>query len=142
MEWSKPALFDIVKIADPRGNLSVLQHPSTLPFDPVRAYWIHDVPSGMMRLGHAYYASKEVIIALAGCFDVVTQSLDGHTSRFSLSRPNQGLYLPAMTWRELTNFTTNSVALIITDTLYNEADYIRDKSTYDQLTINCFGNNE
>lgn len=136
MELSKPALFDVVKIADPRGNLSVLQHPSTLPFDPVRAYWLHDVPSGMARIGHAYYTSREVIIALAGSFDVVTQSADGQTSRFSLSRPNQGLFLPAMTWRELTNFTTNSVALVITDTLYDEVDYIREKEIYDRLTIN------
>ncbi len=136
MEWSKPALFDVVKIADPRGNLSVLQHPSTLPFEPVRAYWLHDVPSGMTRIGHAYYTSREVIIALAGSFDVVTQSADGQTSQFTMSRPNQGLYLPAMTWRELTNFTTNSVALVISDTLYDEVDYIREKEIYDRLTIN------
>jgi len=142
MEWSEPALFDVVKIADPRGNLSVLQYPSTLPFDPMRAYWIYDVPSGMMRLGHAHYASQEVIIALAGGFDVVTQSPDGQISQFSLSRPNQGLYMPAMTWRELTNFTTNSVALVITDTIYDESDYIREKNIYDRLTINCPENDE
>lgn len=136
MEWSKPALFDVVKIADPRGNLSVLQYSSTLPFEPVRAYWLHDVPSGMTRIGHAYYTSREVIIALAGSFDVVTQSADGQTSQFTMSRPNQGLYLPAMTWRELTNFTTNSVALVISDTLYDEVDYIREKEIYDRLTIN------
>lgn len=142
MAWNKPTLFDIVKIADPRGNLSVLQHSSTLPFEPSRVYWINDIPAGEMREGHAYYASQEVIIPLAGSFEVVAQTPDGHIERFALSRPNQALYLPVMTWRELTNFTTNSIALIVTNTLYDEVDYIRDKDSYERLTFKRFDYDE
>lgn len=133
MESNKPQLIDIVKISDPRGNMSVLQHPSSLPFEPVRAYWIHGVPAGMMRYGHAYYSGQEMIVALSGCLDVATESPDGSVQRFTLSRPNQALFIRAMTWRELDNFATNSVALVVADTLYDEVDYIRDINYYHRL---------
>lgn len=136
MDSNNPHLIDIVKISDPRGNLSVLQHPSSLPFEPVRAYWIHDVPGGMIRDGHAFYSAQEVIVALSGSFDVTTEDSTGKTCRFTLSRANQGLLIPAMTWRELHNFATNSVALIVSSTLFDEVDYIRDKSHFDSLITN------
>lgn len=126
MDQLKPHIYEIEKIADPRGNLSVLQYPASLPFEPRRAYWICDVPGGMMRHGHAFHTSHEVIIAVSGSFGVTTESTDGETKRFTLSQASQGLYIPPMTWRELDRFATNSVALIISSDLYDEADYIRD----------------
>lgn len=142
MESSKPQLIDIVKISDPRGNLSVLQYPSTLPFEPVRAYWIHDVPSGMMRHGHAFYSAQELIVALSGRIEVATESPDGSIKRFTLSRPDQALYVPPMTWRELDNFATNSAVLIVSDRLYDEMDYIRDKNVYNNLVNEETENND
>ena len=136
MALNNPSIIDIVKIADYRGNLSVLQHPSTLPFLPARVYWIHDVPSGMMREGHAYHTSQELIVALSGRIEVSTQSPDGNVKHFTLSKPNEALYVPPMTWRELHDFATNSAVLIVTDTLYDESDYIRDKEQYCQLAVN------
>lgn len=142
MESSKPQLIDIVKISDPRGNLSVLQYPSTLPFEPVRAYWIHDVPSGMMRHGHAFYSAQELIVALSGRIEVSTESPDGSVKRFTLSRPDQALYVPPMTWRELDNFATNSAVLIVSNRLYDEMDYIRDKNVYNNLVNEETENND
>lgn len=136
MALNSPKIIDIVKIEDYRGNLSVLQYPSPLPFVPARAYWIHDVPSGMMREGHAYHSSQELIIALSGRIDVTTQGVDGAINTFTLSKPNEALYVPQMTWRELHNFATNSAVLIVTDTLYDENDYIRSKDDYNKLIDN------
>ena len=136
MALSNPQIIDIVKIVDYRGNLSVLQYPSTLPFAPARVYWIHDVPSGMMREGHAYHSSQELIIALSGRIEITTLRVDGTTEHFTLSKPNEALYVPPMTWRELHNFATNSAVLIVTDTLYDECDYIRDKDCYLQMIDN------
>lgn len=134
MESNKPQLIDILKISDPRGNLAVLQSPGSLPFEPARVYWINDVPAGEMRTGHAFYSSRELIVALAGSLQVTTESLDGEIRRFTLSRPGQGLFVPSMTWRELTEFTTNSVALVVSDSLYDPLDYIRDKNEFDNLS--------
>ncbi len=134
MVSNKPHIFDVIKIADTRGNLSVLQYPSTLPLNPVRVYWITDVPSGQMRLGHAYYSAQEVIVALSGSVRVTTQTAEGEVSRFTLSRPDQALFVPPMTWREIDNFATNASVLIATDTLYDEVDYIRNKDEFDRLS--------
>ena len=134
MVSNKPHIFDVIKIADTRGNLSVLQYPSTLPLNPVRVYWITDVPSGQMRLGHAYYSAQEVIVALSGSVRVTTQTAEGEVSRFTLSRPDQALFAPPLTWREIDNFATNASVLIATDTLYDEVDYIRNKDEFDRLS--------
>lgn len=132
MDWNEPQIIDITKITDPRGNLAVLQPPATVPFEMARAYWIHDIPAGGSRPGHAYYSSKEVIIALSGSFSVITESASG-VQRFTLSRADCGLFLPPMTWREIYNTSTNSVALVISSTLYNEFDYIRDINKFKQI---------
>lgn len=129
MVFEKPTLFEIPKICDPRGNLSVLQYPGTLPFEAVRTYWIYDIPGGAIRDGHAYHSQQEIIIALSGSFDVTTET-DDERQRVTLSRSNQGLYIPPLTWREIDRFSTNAVALILSSSLYNEIDYIRDKKTY------------
>ena len=86
----------------------------------------------MTRYGHAYYSSQEFIVAISGSFDVITENADG-IKKFTLSKADTGLYIPQMTWRELDNFATNSVALIVSSTLYDEVDYIRDKTYFDQL---------
>lgn len=134
MVSDKAKLIDIVRFSDPRGNLSVLEHPGALPFTPERAYWIYDVPAGNYRDGHAYRSATELIVALSGSFDITVEH-GGETRRFTLSRPDTALLVGPMTWRRIDNFATNSVALVVTDTLYDEADYIRDKELFDSLTI-------
>lgn len=132
MELNRPQIFDLPSIHDPRGNLSVLQYPSTMPFEPMRAYWIYDVPAGRTRYGHAYYSQSEVIVALSGSFDVVTEGAAG-TQRFELNRAHQALFVPPLTWRELDNFSTNSVALVLSSALYEETDYIRDIDLFHEI---------
>lgn len=121
----KPALITLPKIVDPRGNLSFFEHPNQLPFEILRTYWVYDVPGGEIRGSHAFKEQQEFIIALSGSFDVVLH--DGiKEERFSLNRSYYGLYIPKMYWRRLENFSTNSLALIVSDKLYNNEDYIRD----------------
>ncbi|MCU7615099.1 FdtA/QdtA family cupin domain-containing protein [Chryseobacterium sp. GMJ5] len=120
-----PSIIDLPKILDKRGNLSFFEHPGQLPFEIARTYWIYDVPGGEVRGSHAFKKQQEFIIALSGSFDVVLN--DGEKEeRFSLNRSYYGLYIPNMYWRKLENFSTNSLALIVSDRLYDEGDYIRD----------------
>lgn len=113
------------KIADPRGNLSFAENQTQLPFEIKRTYWIYDVPGGTERGGHAYRENTEFIIALSGSFDVLLD--DGHNvERYSLNRSYYGLLVPKMIWRTMENFSTNSLALILSSTEYSESDYIRD----------------
>ncbi|MCM1021418.1 MAG: FdtA/QdtA family cupin domain-containing protein [Muribaculum sp.] len=133
MKDLKPHIITFPKIEDPRGNLSFMQHPQQLPFKPQRTYWVYDVPGGEMRYGHAFRTQQEVIVALSGSFDVVTVGLDGQEIRFRMARSYHGLYLPPMMWRMLDNFSTNSVALVISSTLYSPDDYIEDFDEYKTL---------
>ena len=124
---STPTLYPLPRIRDQRGNLSFLQDFDQLPFAIERCYWLYDVPGDANRDGHAYYRSQEVIIALSGSFDVTVDTGDGTPAqRFNLNRSYNALYVPAMCWREIDNFSTNSVALVISSTIFDEADYIRD----------------
>ena len=134
MDLNEPRTVDIVRISDPRGNLSVLEYPSSLPFEPARVSWIHEVPSGMIGGAYACYKSSEMIVALSGSLTVTAQSVNGTIRDFTLNRPDMALIVPPMTWRDLNNFATNTVALIISDTTYNDLDIIRDKSLYDEIT--------
>ena len=118
-------IIDLPKILDKRGNLSFFEYPNQLPFKIVRTYWIYDVPGGEIRGGHAFKEQKEFIIALSGSFDVVLNDGDKEEV-FSLNRSYKGLYIPKLYWRSLENFSTNSLALIVSDKLYDAADYIRD----------------
>lgn len=116
-------LIELAKNKDPRGNLSVIESGIDLPFKVMRNYWIYDVPSGMWRDGHAFKEQHEFIVALSGSFDVVVN--DGEREQtFHLSRPQIGLYVPNMIWRHINNFSTNSVALVLSSTLYDPTDYI------------------
>lgn len=120
-----PKIINVPKISDPRGNLSFFENDSQLPFKIRRSYWIYDVPGGESRGGHAFKTSEEFIVALSGSFDVVLD--DGSEKKtYTLSRSYYGLYVPRMCWREMVNFSTNSLALIVASTDYSEDDYIRD----------------
>lgn len=122
-------LINFPKIEDPRGNLSFIQYPDFVPFPIMRAYWVYDVPGGESREGHAYHEQQEVIVALSGAFDVMVD--DGAEERcVHLSRSYYGLLIKPGMWRQLTNFSTNSVALILSSTDYYECDYIRDREEF------------
>lgn len=122
----EPYIINFPKILDPRGNLTFLQNPEHLPFEIQRVFWTYDVPGGEKRGGHAYYKQEEIIIALSGSFDVILKGPSGNTQRFSLNRSYYGLYIPALTWRHMENFSTNSLGLHISSMAYTEAEYIRD----------------
>ena len=125
-------LIELPKINDPRGNLTAIESGINVPFEVMRNYWIYDVPSGMWRDGHAFKKQQEFIVALSGSFDVVVN--DGEQEQtFHLSRPQIGLYIPCMTWRHINNFSTNSVALILTSTYYDSKDYIESFDEYKSL---------
>lgn len=120
-----PHLIKLPKVNDPRGNLTYIESGEHVPFTVMRNYWIYDVPSGMWRDGHAFKRQCEFLVALSGSFDVVVN--DGkHDQTFHLARPQIGLYVPNMTWRHICNFSTNSVALVLTSTYYDADDYIED----------------
>lgn len=131
---TKPYIIQLPKIADPRGNLSFIQDLTQVPFKIRRAYWIYDVPGGEVRHGHAFRTSTELIVSLSGSFDVVVTDKDGSESVFHLARGYYGLLVPAGNWRRLDNFSTNSVALVLSSTIYDEKDYIRDFSLYETFS--------
>lgn len=128
----KPWIIQLPKIIDKRGNLSFFEHPRQLPFEIARTYWIYDVPGGEIRGSHAFKEQQEFIVALSGSFDVVLH--DGNQEiKFSLNRSYYGLYVPKMYWRKLENFSTNSLALIVSDKHYDVNDYIRDFDEFKKL---------
>ena len=130
---NRPRLIELPKINDPRGNLTVIESGIHVPFIVQRNYWIYDVPSGMWRDGHAFHEQEELVVALSGSFDVVTNT--GNEERtFHLARPQIGLYVPRMTWRHINNFSTNSVVLVLSSTAYDEEDYIADFDQFVKLT--------
>ncbi|MDG4654789.1 sugar 3,4-ketoisomerase [Chryseobacterium arthrosphaerae] len=128
-----PKIIELPKIYDKRGNLSFFEHPNQLPFEIQRTYWVYDVPGGEVRGSHAFKEQQEFIIALSGSFDVVIHNGKSE-QRFSLNRSYYGLYVPKMFWRRLENFSTNSLALIVSDKEYNENDYIRNFEEFKILT--------
>lgn len=130
-------IIQFPKILDDRGNLSFIEEGNHIPFEIKRIYWIYDVPGGEVRGGHAYYALDEVIIALSGSFDVVVRDGGSKEKLFSLNQSFYGLMVPKMIWRQLINFSTNSTALILASTSYNEDDYIRDYSDYIKASQNA-----
>jgi glyoxylate utilization-related uncharacterized protein len=120
------------KITDPRGNLSFIQFPDQIPFEIKRVFWTYNVPGGGIRGGHAYKVQEEVIIAISGSFDVIIKDVKGKSQRIHLNRGYEGVHLPPNTWRHLENFSTNSVSLHLSSSVYDENDYILD---YDEFTI-------
>nr|WP_315220607.1 FdtA/QdtA family cupin domain-containing protein [uncultured Flavobacterium sp.] len=117
-------LIEIPKIKDRRGNLSVIEG-MTIPFVSKRVYYLYDVPSGSKRGGHAHKKQRELLIALSGSFDVIMK--DGKsTQNITLNRPNLGLLIVDGIWRELHNFSSGSVCLVLASDEFDEEDYIRD----------------
>ena len=118
-------LVELPRFLDARGNLSFVEQLNHIPFEIMRTYWIYDVPGGEARGGHAFKENQEFIVALSGAFDVVVD--DGQTKKtFGLNRSYYGLYVPAGLWREMNNFSTNSLALEFGSEHYAKEDYIRD----------------
>ena len=116
-------IIELPKILDKRGNISIIEELSCIPFKINRTHWIYDVPGGEKRGGHAYKKNEEFIVALSGSFDVVVD--DGKERKtFSLNRSYYGLYVPNGIWREMNNFSTNAVALVLDSTVYDADDYI------------------
>ena len=134
MELSDCKIIDLPKILDKRGNLSIIEEFNQVPFKIERTYWIYDVPGGEIRGGHAYRKNQEFIIALSGSFDVILD--DGkERNTFSLNRSYYGLYVPEGLWREINNFSTNALALILASTPYNADDYIYDYQEFLSLNL-------
>ena len=104
----QPKIIELPKFTDPRGNLSFLENENQIPFKIARSYWIYDVPGGETRGGHAFKENDEFIIALSGSFDVVLDN-GKEKQKFQLNRSYYGLYVPKGWWREMENFSTNSV---------------------------------
>ncbi len=128
----EPHIIQLPKFLDERGNLSVLEEMKDIPFKVERTYWIYDVPGGEARGGHAYRENQEFIVALSGSFDVILD--DGQKKQtFHLNRSYYGLYIPKGIWREMDNFSTNSLALVLSSTKYDVKDYIRDYDEYLKL---------
>lgn len=127
-------ILGLPKIEDPRGNLSIIEQFKHIPFEIKRTYWIYDVPGGKDRGGHAYKENEEFIVALSGSFDVLLS--DGVSEqKFQLNRSYSGLYVPKGMWRTMTNFSTNSLALVLSATMYDENDYIMDFEEFKQWRI-------
>jgi len=122
-------IIDLPKIEDLRGNLTFIEGNNHIPFDIKRTYWIYDVPGGQKRGGHAFKKQQEFIVALSGSFDVVINE-GKKEKKFSLNRSYYGLYIPNGLWREMNNFSTNSLAMVLSSTLFDEEDYIRDFNSY------------
>ena len=128
----KCSIVNFPKITDFRGNLSFIEENKQIPFEIKRVYYLYDVPSGATRGGHAHKALEQMVIALSGSFDVILD--DGYERRkFFLNRPHYGLYISPGVWRELENFSSNSVALSLVSQVYDESDYVRDYEIFKRM---------
>ena len=131
MSMDKPRIIYLPKFLDARGNLSFVEQENHVPFKIRRTYWLYDVPGGECRGGHAYKENQEFIVALSGSFDVILD--DGSTKNvYTLNRSYYGLYVPKGLWREMENFSTNALAMVLSSTDYDADDYIRD---YDEFLM-------
>ncbi len=128
----KPLIVNLPKFLDARGNLSFVEQGKHIPFVIRRTYWLYDVPGGEARGGHAYRENNEFIVALSGSFDVIID--DGVKKQtYTLNRSYYGLLVPKGLWREMVNFSTNSLAMILSSTDYDADDYVRDYDVFLKL---------
>jgi dTDP-4-dehydrorhamnose 3,5-epimerase-like enzyme len=125
-------IITLPKFEDQRGNLTFIEQETHVPFKIKRVYWIYDVPGGQIRGGHAFKEQRELVIALSGSFDVVIH--DGkEEKRYHLNRSYFGLYIPNGLWRHMDNFSTNSVAMVLSSTFFKAEDYIRNFDDFKQF---------
>lgn len=129
-------IIQLPKNADRRGNLSLIEEIKNIPFKIKRTYWIYDVPGGEVRGGHAYKENQEFIVALSGSFDVILDNgLEQKT--YSLNRSYYGLYVPKRVWRQMENFSTNSLALVLASIPFDPKDYVYDYNLF-RSSVNGF----
>ncbi len=128
-DLSSCRLVDLPKIGDPRGNLTYIEGGRHIPFDIKRAYYLYDVPGGAERGGHAHKDLHQLIIAISGAFDIVLDDGQGK-KRYHLNRSYFGLYVCPMVWREMDNFSSGAVCLVLASNFYDEADYYRDYNDF------------
>lgn len=117
-------IIELPKITDPRGNLTFIEGNNHIPFDIRRVYYLYDVPGGAERGGHAHKGLSQLIVAMSGSFDIILDQ-GGEKKRFHLNRSYQGLYVCPMIWRELDNFSSGSVCMVLASNVYDESDYYR-----------------
>jgi hypothetical protein len=127
--------LDFRTIHDPSGNLTPIEESLDVPFDIKRVFFLYDVPGGAERGGHAHRTLEEVVIAISGSFDVVTEDGIAH-ARYSLNRSYYGLYLPPMVWMNMENFSSNAVALVLASQPFQESDYYRDRVDFLRVARN------
>ena len=132
MALSDCRIIELPKIHDPRGNLTFVENGTHIPFDIRRVYYLYDVPGGAERGGHAHKELSQLIIAMSGSFDVVLDDGAGK-KRFHLNRSYYGLYVCPMIWRELDNFSSGSVCMVLASNMYDESDYYRDYNIYKSI---------
>ena len=123
------SIIDISKVHTISGNITVVENDKNIPFAVKRIYYLYDVPGGELRGGHAHYELEQFIVAASGSFDVIIN--DGtNRKRVSLNRPNLALHIVPGLWRELDNFSSGSICLVLASHLYEESDYIRDYNSF------------
>jgi hypothetical protein len=129
MKSANSRIIDLPKIVDKRGNLTAIEANQDIPFAIKRVYYVYDIPGGESRGGHAHKQQQEFIIAASGSFDAILD--DGmHKHRYHLNRGYYGLYVPQVIWRDLDNFSTGSVCLVLASDHFDEADYVRDYNDF------------
>lgn len=132
MSLSKCKIIELPKVADQRGNLTFIEENKHIPFPIKRVYYLYDVPGGESRGGHAHKILQQFIIAASGSFDVILD--DGFERKmFYLNRSYYGLYIPPMSWRELNNFSSGSVCLVLASEFYDKDDYIYNYETFKKM---------
>jgi dTDP-4-dehydrorhamnose 3,5-epimerase-like enzyme len=129
MSLNECKLIELPKISDPRGNLTFVEGGKHIPFEIKRIYYLYDVPGGAHRAGHAHKILHQVLVALSGSFDITVDNGLSRT-KFHLNRSYQGLYIPAMVWRDIDNFSSGAVCLALASTVYDESEYYREYETF------------
>lgn len=129
MALSDSRIIDFPVVADPRGNLTFIEGTRTIPFEIKRVYYLYDVPGGAHRGGHGHRNLEQVLVAMSGSFDIVLD--DGNRQRrYHLNRSFYGIYIPPMSWREMDNFSSGSVCMVLASDYYDEGDYFRDYNQF------------